>query len=367
MGKNKLKQDTIRQWQEKKRRNRWMVAVVFWVMVGGTLAAWWYGSLGKEIGDYFKAEPVVWKRKNIQDQKLNIKNTNQITKIDVSELERDIEALIEGLQGNYVVYGKKLTAKSEKVKSKGPAAHLYWEFSVGEVDQVMQAASLTKVPVMVAVYRMAERGDVDLDSIYKLREEDRIGGSGSLVGKPVGYEVSLRKLVWHMGNESDNTAFTAIVNMFGEKRLEDEFLKLGLLRISISENEITPAEVAELFEGLYSGRWLTRESSGEILNSMVETWYEDRIPEGIKGSLLRMNYGGHAGVTGVQESSGVKVAHKVGTEIGVVGDAGIIYSEKGDYLLVIMSEGVREVEAKEAVVEISRKVWEGFVTNAGES
>ena len=326
--------DTIRQWQEKKRRNRWVVMVVFGGMLLLSLIFWWRG----QKGELLKSEPVVWEKKELKVENGELK----VERVDTSGLEEEIRGLVEGLEGEYVVYGKSLgELKVENGKLKK------WEVEVGDADLVMQAASLIKVPVMVAAYRMGERGVVDLDSIYELREADRVGGSGSLMGKPEGYEVSLRKLIWHMGNESDNTAFAAVVNMVGEEKLEEEFLRMGLVKVSIKENEITPKEVGELFEGLYNYRWLSQENSEEILDSMVDTWYEDRIPAGI-------NQSHEAG----SRNQKVRIAHKVGTEVGVVGDAGIVFSDRGDYLLVIMSEGVREVEAKVVVSEISKVVWE---------
>jgi len=47
----------------------------------------------------------------------------------------------------------------------------------------------------------------------------------------------------------------------------------------------------------------------------------------------------------------------VGAEIGVIADAGIVFAEK-PYLLVILSEGVIETEAREVLPKISELVYQ---------
>lgn len=330
--KKKTKVETLREWEEKKRRDRWIVGWVFVVMAGVSLVLWWKGQ---DDGGVFEREAVVWEKSRESGVK-ELQELRSFDTIDTRELRSEIEGLVEGLEGTYIIYAKSLNSEARS-----------WELEVGSSTEVVQAASLIKLPVMVGVYRMTERNEIDLDEIYKLREEDRIGGSGSLVSKPKGYEVTIRKLVWHMGNESDNTAFAAIVNMVGKDKLQSEFLRMGLVNASIQRNEITPKETAKLLDELYGYELVSEDGAEEILEAMTDTWYEDRIPAGIiKSQELR------------DESREVRVAHKVGTEIGVVSDAGIVFTDKGDYLLVIMSEGVREAEAKEVVPDISRAVWE---------
>jgi beta-lactamase class A len=69
---------------------------------------------------------------------------------------------------------------------------------------------------------------------------------------------------------------------------------------------------------------------------LTGTIWEDRIPAGVP--------------------EGIRVSHKVGTEIGVLADAGIVFAPK-PYVLVIMSKDVLEKEAKQALPEISRVIW----------
>jgi beta-lactamase class A len=73
------------------------------------------------------------------------------------------------------------------------------------------------------------------------------------------------------------------------------------------------------------------------LKFLTKTGFEDRIPAGIPKE--------------------VRVAHKIGTEIGVFSDAGIVFSQK-PFVLVIMSREAKESEAKEVLPKIAKAVWE---------
>ena len=53
----------------------------------------------------------------------------------------------------------------------------------------------------------------------------------------------------------------------------------------------------------------------------------------------------------------VKVAHKIGTLVGVYADAGIVFAPR-PFVLVIMTKGARENEALEVLPKITQVIWE---------
>jgi len=302
---------------------RIMIVFTMLLGLGVTLGFWWQGDLKHKWAKAWEPEATIWQ------QPTGIAPSPRISAVDTSGLEQSIKGLVEQLHGRYVIYAKAL-------RPLNPERYKAWEIQIGDTEKPMQAASLIKVPVVIAGYRIAERGEFDLKETYRLKDEDKAGGSGSLFQKPEGYELSWEKLMWHMGNESDNTAFRAMVNYLGEERLNSEFEKLGWSSTSIAENQISALELMKMFEGLYRNTLLNEYDSKRILASMVDTWYEDRIPVGVPDDI--------------------KVAHKVGTEIGVVSDAGIVYAQP-DYAAILMTEGVKEGEAKVVLPEISQLIY----------
>jgi beta-lactamase class A len=239
-----------------------------------------------------------------------------------SGLKKSVEEMLSPLRGVYGVYFQSLgTNESFSINGK----------------EVFTAASLIKLPVMLTLYREADAGRVDLDTVYSLKDSDRTGGAGSLGNKPTGYQVTYRELAELMGKQSDNTAYTIITRLLGKEKIEATIEALGMRSTSFKENETTPEDIGFFFERLYRGKVLTDKSKEEILSVLTDTIWEDRIPAGIP--------------------EGIKVSHKIGTELRVISDAGIIFSDN-PFILVILSEDVNEIEAKKALPEISAKIYE---------
>lgn len=242
--------------------------------------------------------------------------------LKTEEAVQKITDLVKSLKGSYGVYVFNLTTK-----------HFY---GIKEND-IFTAASLTKLPVLLTLYQQAEKGQVSLEGRYVLREQDKRPGAGSLQYQPAGKTFSYRQLAELMGQQSDNTAFMVLRRILTDVKIQATIDSLGLSKTSLTKDETTPADIGLLFRKLYGGSIVSREHRDEILSFLMKIAFEDRIPAGVP--------------------EGIKVAHKIGNEIGVFSDAGIVLTEK-PFILVIMSKNALEREAKEALPEITKAVWE---------
>lgn len=242
--------------------------------------------------------------------------------LKTEEAVQKITDLVKSLKGSYGVYVFNLTTK-HSYGIKG--------------NDIFTAASLIKLPVLLTLYQQAEKGQVSLEGRYALRQEDRRPGAGSLQYQPAGKTFSYRQLAELMGQQSDNTAFTALLRILGEKKIQATIEELGMSQTSFSKNETTPKDIGLFFRKLYGGSVVTREHRDEILAFLTKTAFEDRIPAGVP--------------------EGVKVSHKIGNEIGVFSDGGIVFGER-PFILVIMSKNALEREAKTALPAITKVVWE---------
>ncbi len=169
-----------------------------------------------------------------------------------------------------------------------------FRFGVNE-GNVMQAASLIKLPLML--YSQGKVDDSKLEA---------------------------------MGKRSDNNVFMELVTKFGKKTVQDYINSLGLKNTSLEENTTTPDEIGNLFVKLYKDK--NEKILGFLTDTIFEKWIRAGIPEDIK------------------------VSHKYGRDVGVVNDAGIIYS-KNPFILVIMTQGVDELEADRAVPELAKMIY----------
>lgn len=210
-----------------------------------------------------------------------------------------------------------------------------YEFGFRERN-VMQAASLIKLPVFVALYQEVEAGEINLDEIYTLQNTDIRAGSGSLQYKKTGTKITYRELAELMGQQSDNTAFNIFRNILGDQEIQKTINDIGMTSTSLADNETSAYDISLFFKKLFQGQLVSKKYSDEILGYLTDTIYEDYIPKGI---------------------TEVKVAHKFGREINVTNDAGIIFSNN-PFVLSVISEGIINSEADMFIPEFSKFVFE---------
>jgi beta-lactamase class A len=264
---------------------------------------------------------------------LNLPNrkTNLISPIPTStptplskisdERETKILSLTSKLKGKYGVYTYNLTTKNSFI-FKG--------------SETFTAASLMKLPVILTLYQEAEAGRIDLEAKYVLQQSDKRGGAGSLQSKANGTTYSYKKLAELMGQLSDNTAYIALRRILGDEKIQQTIDNLGMSKTSLLNDETTPEDMGFFFRKLYSGSIVTRAHRDEILSFLTDTAYEDRIPKGVP--------------------AGTKVAHKIGNEVGVISDAGIVFAPK-PFVIVLMSQEILEKEALDALPKITQIIW----------
>lgn len=201
-------------------------------------------------------------------------------------------------------------------------------------DEVFQAASLIKLPVIAEMYSKAEDKEINLDQEYSLKNSDKVGGSGSIAGQPAGTVYTYRELLDYMGQQSDNTAFNVCRDLLGDSSIDQYTQSIGLTHTSLADNTTTPRDIGIYFKKLWSGKLVNKTNRDAILKSLTDTIYEDYIPVGVPD---------------------VRVAHKFGKEVNVTNDAGIVFG-KSPYVIVVMSKGIVDAEGAQLIPEIAAMV-----------
>lgn len=301
------------------KRERYLVLFVFGTMAITSAALAAYARAWKLPGLPRISLPQISFDKTYEFEKLETTPTPQ-QETNFSEIKNKISQITSEYSGVYSVYFQDLNTKES--------------FTV-EGDTVMQAASLIKLPVLAALYNEEQKGNLDLDSLYILKESDKTSGSGSLSAKNAGTKITYRQLIELMGQQSDNTAFTIALNTLGDKTRTyiDEF---GMRDTSVEENTTTAYDIGLFFQKLMEGRLIPTESREELLDYLTKTIYEDWLPANVP--------------------EGVRVAHKYGREIHVINDAGVVFASK-PFILVVMSRGIVESEAAIAIPQIIKEIY----------
>jgi beta-lactamase class A len=232
-------------------------------------------------------------------------------------------------------------------------------------DMPFHAASTMKVPVMMALYRAVDTGEMKLPQLVSVRNEFRSLRDGSPFtldpaedGDPglyqaVGGSRPLDELIRRMITRSSNLATNLLIDRIGASRVMDLSRELGAYHIQILRgvedqkayaaglnNHTTAKDLRLIFEGLIEGTAFSEASKTAMLEILKAQELNEKIP--------------------AQLPKGTPVAHKTGDITGVHHDAAIVFppGEK-PYVLVVLTEGFGdEKEANRVIAEVSRAVWE---------
>lgn len=197
----------------------------------------------------------------------------------------------------------------------------------------MRSSSMIKVFIMAAVMDKAKRGELSLDETIALKDGDKVGGAGILSSYPPGYVFTLREVTELMITQSDNTATNIIISRVGITAINDYIKREGygdtILRrkmmdynaIAVGlENFSSVRDLGNFFLRLYNHECVGEEYDKIMLDFLVKQTDTYCLPAALPDK---------------------KIAHKTGLLDGFYDDGGIIYSDSGDAVLVIMTENFK--------------------------
>ena len=204
-------------------------------------------------------------------------------------------------------------------------------------EEVFPAASLIKLPVVYTLYREAERGNINLAEKYSLKKSDKLEGDfGAVNSQPEGTIYSYRGLAELALNQSDNVAGGILTRLLGRDKVAEEMKNLGMIKTNTVQVETTAKEIGLFFRKIAQEEVLTAAHRQEIIKYLTDTAFEEQLPSALPRS--------------------VKIAHKVGINIGILHDGGIIYSHP-PFVLVVLSEGPRE-KTQAVLTTVTTMVWQ---------
>jgi beta-lactamase class A len=229
-----------------------------------------------------------------------------------------------------------------------------WEFS-HEKERLFPSASLAKIPLMAACFLAVDQGRIKLDRNIALKSSDKLTGSGVLKDMPAGTTFSVERLIGLMIYDSDNTATNIVTNLVGIDYLNSSFKAFGLKNTDLSrkiadyhsrdkgiENYTTAEDMALLLEKIYRRSLGNKNVSDQCISMLKLTRLNDRIPKYLPVDIT--------------------IAHKTGLEKGVCHDAGIVFTNKGDFVIVVLTKHANSnsVPSKEFIAKVSLHAYKYF-------
>lgn len=247
------------------------------------------------------------------------------------------------------------------------------EFFFNE-KRLMHAASTMKVPVMIEVFRQAERGRASkfrLDDSLLIKNEFKSivdGSSYSLeasddsdttIYRALGTRLTIRRLMEGMITVSSNLATNILIELVGAENVMATLHKLGIKNMQVRRGvedskayQLGLNNQTDAFDLLLALQAIAekRAASKTACDTMLAILQRQKFRQGIPAGL----------------PAGTVVANKTGWITGITHDAAIVFPPKTvshnkprqPYILVVLTKGIPEEKtAQSLIATISRKVY----------
>lgn len=247
-----------------------------------------------------------------------------------SHLEKTVQSQLSGSEGMYTIVVKNL---------KTGESYSYNQ------EEIFETASLYKLWIMAVTFKQIEEGrlketQVMHDDIAKLNDKFDIATESA--EKTEGeITLSIDDALAKMITLSDNYAALLLSSRVRLSNVSRFLKEEGFKNSNIGTPPKTTAQdIASFFEKLYKGEIVSASSSAAMVEILKRQQINDRLPKYLPKDI--------------------EVAHKTGELGGFKHDAGIIFSSKGDYILVVFSKSNDPKGAAERIAQISKSVYEYF-------
>lgn len=210
-------------------------------------------------------------------------------------------------------------------------------------NEQFYAASLFKVPVIMAYYHAMERTKSTDDPVLTLTKDQLDNEFGELWKKGAGYKLKASDAVKLALTESDNTAAKALVPYV----ITDDFNHVyNALDIDLHADKkgalVSAREYSSILKALYFASVLNKQNSEEMLDLLTKTKFPDKLAAGVPEDVI--------------------VAHKIGNFIDKDGkegfrDCGIVYVPRRPYLICMFSVGDEQV-ARDRMQLASKTIYD---------
>jgi beta-lactamase class A len=153
---------------------------------------------------------------------------------------------------------------------------------------------------------------------------------------------SLEKMI----TVSDNYSALLLAEKVGLSAVTDFLITNGFTQSFVGINgngpTTTPKDIGLFFEKLYSGQLVDADYSIQMLSLLKAQTINTKIPKYLPNTL--------------------EVAHKTGELNEYTHDSGIVYTDYGDYIIVVLSRSNDPIAAAERIAGVSKNVYQYFVS-----
>ena len=248
-------------------------------------------------------------------------------------LRKSVERALEGSSGTYGIALKNLKTDESYYLNE----HKYFD-----------SASLYKLWIMATAYDLIEKGKLKEDEVLTqeiaiLNEKFNIASESAEFTEG---EISLtvKSAINQMITISHNYAALLLSERIRLASVREYLKSKGFLESKIGTQStlptVTPLDIELFFEKLYKGELANQESTQKMIDVLTKQTFKNKLPKTLPEDVL--------------------IAHKTGELDYFTHDGGIIFSDKGNYIIVVMSESKFPLGAEGRIADISKNVYEYF-------
>ncbi|MFJ5772006.1 serine hydrolase [Psychrobacillus sp. NPDC093180] len=226
-------------------------------------------------------------------------------------------------------------------------------------DELFYAASVIKVPIMVAVFSAVERGEISLTDEIILKEDDFVGGSGVIQHLTPGTALSICDIVMLMIIQSDNTATNILIDLVGVEPIVQTMKEAGMEKSTFYNklmmnnprpkgyNQITANDIGKLLKLMSTGKLVSEEASKQMIAIMKKQQIKDCLPEKLPSPYSNFNNG----------MTPWELAHKTGWIPGTRHDVGIFYIGQRKLIATVLSKEEDDLVSKQVLAQIGEEIY----------
>lgn len=225
-------------------------------------------------------------------------------------------------------------------------------------DDTYDPASLTKIPLAMAYYALAENdptvlsqeiyysGQPDLDAIEQIESPTQL---------TPGQSYTIEEMIEHMLRYSDNNAEQLLadhLSTIGQLDvLSTLFDDLGIKNDPNDPDDTTVQSYSLFLRVLFNATYLDRDYSEKLLQLLSEGDFTKGISAGVPSSVVVSQKFGDARIP---NSQGVQV----GAELQ---DCGIVYYPGHPYILCVMTKGDNVTDLEQVIAHVSQMAYQAVV------
>ena len=253
-----------------------------------------------------------------------------------TEWKKEIEKIISQVEGKVCVNFYDLN------KNNG--------FSING-DKKVLSASMIKLLILAELMKKISEDKFSLSDTIMMANFMKTGGDGVLKELNAGHHFTLKELATLMIIISDNQATNNLIDFLGmedinllgkELGLKESFLGRKMMdteaRKNGYDNYTCADDISLLLKLIYQEKLINKEASQLMLDILLRQQQGERLQRYLP--------------------SDIKIAHKCGDLDNLENNGGIIWIEDKAYILVVLTNGMPNLQCKQTIGKISKFVYD---------